>query len=66
MKHRLAVIIPVIVGMAILASIVRGDLDRERPSLAYCLLMIIVTLVYAVRTGLDHSIAMSPVGSLGS
>ena len=43
MKLRLAVIIPVIVGMAVLASIVRGDLDRERPSLAYCLLMVIVT-----------------------
>jgi len=42
-------------------SIVHGTFDIERPSLAYWLLMILVfvSLVSAVRSGLDRSLPMS-------
>jgi len=61
MKARVGVVIVVAIGLTVIVSIIRGGFDVERPSLAYCLLMIIVffSLVSAVRSGLDKNIPMS-------
>ena len=61
MKAKVSTIIAVAIGLTVIVSIMRGGFDVERPSLAYCLLMTIVfvSLVSAVRSGLNRSIPMS-------
>jgi hypothetical protein len=61
MKARVSIIIIVAIGLTVLISTIRGGFDPEHPSLACCLLMVIVfvSLVSAVRSGLDRSIPMS-------
>jgi hypothetical protein len=61
MKARASIIIVVAIGLTVLISIIRGTFDLDRPNLAYCLLMtlVFVSLVLAVRSGLDKSVPMS-------
>jgi len=61
MKARASILIVVAIGLTVMISIIRGTFDIERPSLAYCLLMtlVFVSLVLAVRSGLDRNIPMS-------
>ncbi|MGA8270987.1 MAG: hypothetical protein WB919_05460 [Candidatus Sulfotelmatobacter sp.] len=54
-------IIAIAIGAAVMISAIRGRLDPARPNFAYCLLMVllVVSLAYIVRSGLDRSIPMS-------
>jgi hypothetical protein len=61
MRARVGIIIVVVIGLTVMFSIIRGTFDIDHPSLAYCLLMtlVFVSLILAVRSGLDRTISMS-------
>jgi hypothetical protein len=61
MKRWLGIGIPVAAAGAVLVEIARRKFDMDHPSFAYCLLMLLVfvSLIAIVRSGLDRSIPMS-------
>ena len=61
MNPRLRIVIVVAIGLAVAISVIRGSFDPEHPSLAYCVLMVIVlvSLISAIRSGLNRSIPLS-------
>lgn len=66
MKRWLGIGIPLAAGAAVLLEVARGRFDVERPSFAYCLLMVLllVSLIAIVRSGLDRSVPMSRASRL--